>query len=448
MSTETLQHRVENLVLDAGPLITQPASQLQQLAEKFYTTPGVYRELKDESVRAQLIVWGDRLIVRHPKKEAIEAVVDFARLTGDSTVLSQNDLHVIALAYEIDIEANGGINNFRKFPGEIRPMDKVRIAEERKKWEERKKLKDLETIEKDDEKNDEEVEGPKFDEDGFEIVVNKKKSKPKPQSQHKTTEPVFEPVENPSATESVPQEEDLNAEYDDDDDDGEWITPDNIESVISREDDKEEVEKEENVEQISCALASGDFAAQNVALQMGMNLMNTMSGLQIKRVRNYMLRCHACFALVPIPKDNTPKHFCPSCGGPTLRRIAVSVNAATGKITPHLKKNFVWRTRGNIYSMPSPLSKKTTKKLGNKGHQHRGNSKLDTEFYAEDQREYQQAIKTAKWQQRQNEKAMEDFIGGGSADNYISPFFTGGDVKTVHVKVGRGKFANQSRKKH
>lgn len=446
MSKEVGKHRVENLVLDAGPLITQPASQLQQLAEKFYTTPGVYRELKDESVRAQLIVWGDKLVVRHPKKEAIEAVIDFARLTGDSTVLSHNDLHVIALAYEIEIEANGGVNKFRKFPGEIRPVDKARMEEERKVWEEKRKLQKASQSTEENQDND---KGPKYDEDGFEIVVSKKKVKNQQQNQLSIVqEPAAEPVDQESSSEATSKEEDLNAEYNDDDDDGEWITPDNIETVIAKEGDKEEVEKEVSVEQISCALASGDFAAQNVALQMGMNLMNTMSGLQIRRVRNYMLRCHACFTLVPIPRDNTPKHFCPSCGGPTLRRIAVSVNAATGKITPHLKKNFVWRTRGNVYSMPSPLSKKTTKKLGNKGHQHRGNSKLDTEFYAEDQREYQQAIKTAKWQQRQNEKAMEDFIGGGSADNYISPFFTGGDVKTVHVKVGRGKFANQSRKKH
>lgn len=457
MSTESPQYKVRNLILDAGPLITQPASQLQQFAEKFYTTSGVYEELKDESVRAQLIVWGDNLIVRNPKKAAIEAVVEFARLTGDSTVLSQNDLHIIALAYEIDIESNQGTNRFRKFPGEIRPEDKTRIEECKKKWEEKKKLEDgqiatqaLQQVE-----DEEKEKGPKFDDDGFEIVVSSKKgSKSKklpvsPIAVIAVSEPVDEEKEIKYSTDTTKEEEhDLAAEYNDDDDDGEWITPDNLEKVIANEDDREEVEKEETVEQIKCALASGDFAAQNVALQMGMNLMNTMSGLQIKRVRNYMLRCHACFALVPIPKDNTPKHFCPSCGGPTLRRIAVSVNAETGKITPHLKKNFVWRTRGNVYSVPSPLSKKTTKKLGNKGYQHRGNSKMDTDFYAEDQREYQQAVKSAKWQQRQNEKAMEDFIGGGSADNYISPFFTGGDVKTAHVKVGRGKFANQSRKRH
>lgn len=442
--TTAVKHNVENLILDAGPIITQPASQLLQIADKFYTTPGVYNELKDESVRNQLIVWGDRLQVRHPKKPSIEAVVSFAKLTGDSTVLSQNDLHIIALAYELEVESNNGVSNFRTYPGEIRPEDAIRIATQKKIWEE-ERLKKAEERKNNPEVQEEAENDNRFDDDGFEIVKSKKKGKkstPVVIPQEKIKEEVKEIKEEP-------KEEDLEADYNEEDDDGEWITPDNLQETLLKDENAERVEVQtpENV-QIKCALATGDFAAQNVALQMGMNLMNTMSGLQIKRVRNYMLRCHACFTLVPIPKDNTPKHFCPNCGGPTLRRIPVSVNSETGKITPHLKKNFQWRTRGNVYSIASPLSKNTAKKYGSKGFQHRGNDRLNTDFFTEDQREYQQAVKNAKWQHRQNEKAMEDFIGGGSADNCISPFFTGADVKSVHIKVGKGRFANQSRKKH
>lgn len=462
MSEQKMQHKVQNLILDAGPLITQPASQLQQLADSFFTTPGVYNELKDETVRNQLIVWGDTLKVRHPKKASIDAVVHFAKLTGDSTVLSQNDLHIIALAYEIDVESNNGICRLRKYPGEIREEDRAAIAEAKHRRE--LKAKELQQNDKsgvsqevaaDVEENEEEANGKQFDADGFEIVTRKSKKGRKPKQEPKV-EPQTEPEIKEVSTENTDEnanneanEEKLEAEYDEDDDCGDWITPDNIAATIAKEEDSEEVEAEAtSATKSPCALASGDFAVQNVALQLGMNLMNTMSGLQIRRLRNYMLRCHACFALVPIPKDNTPKHFCPSCGGATLRRVAVSVNSETGKITPHLKKNFQWRTRGNVFSMPSPLSKNTSKKYGNKGYQHRGNDKMDVGFFSEDQREYQQAIKNAKWQQRQNEKAFEDFIGGGSADNFVSPFFTGADVKQVHVRVGKGRFANQSRKKH
>lgn len=442
-----MSHKVQALILDASPLITQPATQLQQFADEFFTTPGVYNELKDEQARHQLIVWGDKLKVRHPKKESIAAVIAFAKLTGDSHVLSQNDIHIIALAYEIDIEKNNGVNRLRKFPGEVRPEDKERLEKEKKEKEERIKARAASTIIENKE-DDVAVE----EDDGFQIVTNKKwtrKHKPSPQPVIAETEKIEkEETAKEGKDESTNKEEDLEAEYDDDDDDGEWITPDNIVEVMYKEENGEEIEAEKDLEtKIPAALASGDFAVQNVTLQLGLNLMNSHSGMQIKRVRNYMLRCHACFKLVPIPKDSTPRHFCPSCGGPTLRRIAVSVNSQTGEITPHLKKNFQWRTRGNIYSMPSPVSKKSTKKYGNKGYQHRGNERMNNEFFTEDQREYQQAIKTAKWQQRQNEKAYEDFVGGGSADNCISPFFIGADIKPVNVKVGRGRFANQSRKK-
>ena len=460
MSEQTVQHKVQNLVLDAGPLITQPASQLQQLADCFFTTPGVYNELKDEAVRNQLIVWGETLKVRHPKKASIEAVVHFAKLTGDSTVLSQNDLHIIALAYEIEVESNNGVCRLRKFPGEVREEDRQFIEESKRKREQKWRESQLanQSIAVQEEEDKEESSGKKFDSDGFEIVVRKSKKGRRPakqqqeevaQSESVVLEAAKDEINEPANEEA--NEEKLDAEYDEDDDCGDWITPENIAATIAKEENSDEVEAEaDNLTetQSPCALASGDFAVQNVALQLGMNLMNTMSGLQIRRLRNYMLRCHACFTLVPIPKDTTPKHFCPSCGGATLRRIAVSVNSETGKITPHLKKNFQWRTRGNVFSMPSPLSKNTSKKYGNKGYQYRGNDKIDTGFFSEDQREYQQAIKNAKWQQRQNEKALEDFIGGGSADNCISPFFTGADVKQVHVKVGKGRFANQSRKKH
>lgn len=439
------KHNVQNLVLDAGPLITQPATQLQQFADNFYTTPGVYNELKDETVRNQLIVWGDKLQVRQPKKASIEAVVNFAKLTGDSTVLSQNDLHIIALGYEIDVETNGGVCRLRTFPGEIRPEDKILLEQQKKAREELKAAEANSNVQV--KEDSEESNERKFDDDGFEIVTRKTN---KGKKNITKVEPV--PLKDDNKIDEQKREaEELSAEYNEEDDDGDWITPDNIAETMAKDEKLREgvlAEADSKTEsKIASALSSGDFAVQNVALQMGMQLMNTMSGLQIKRLRNYMLRCHACFTLVPIPKDNTPRHFCPACGGATLRRIAVSVNSETGKITPHLKKNFQWRTRGNIYSMASPLSKNTTKKYGNKGYQHRGNDKMDGSFFSEDQREYQQAIKNAKWQQRQNEKALEDFIGGGSADNCISPFFTGADVKSVHVKVGRGRFANQSRKK-
>ncbi|GMG21336.1 unnamed protein product [Ambrosiozyma monospora] len=124
MTESQVKPTINTLVLDAGPLITQSASQIQRYAEHFFTTPGVYNELKDEFARSQLILWGDKLTVRHPKPESIKAVVRFAQLTGDHAVLSQNDLHILALAYEMEVELNGGAWRLRTYPGEKKEFKK------------------------------------------------------------------------------------------------------------------------------------------------------------------------------------------------------------------------------------------------------------------------------------------------------------------------------------
>ena len=59
-----------------------------------------------------------------------------------------------------------------------------------------------------------------------------------------------------------------------------------------------------------------------------------------------------------ICKDSSRK-FCPSCGGPTLLRASVTISSPrAGPNTPavqvHLKKNFQFKTRGTIYSIPAP----------------------------------------------------------------------------------------------
>ena len=59
-----------------------------------------------------------------------------------------------------------------------------------------------------------------------------------------------------------------------------------------------------------------------------------------------------------ICKDSSRK-FCPSCGNPTLLRASVTISSPNaGPNTPamqvHLKKNFQFKTRGTIYSIPAP----------------------------------------------------------------------------------------------
>jgi RNA-binding protein NOB1 len=82
---------------------------------------------------------------------------------------------------------------------------------------------------------------------------------------------------------------------DSDDGEGEWITPTNVGLHKSREVGllpKAELEKEVDVIGVGCMTA--DFAMQNVLLQMGLNLVGS-EGKRIQKVKNWVLRCHACF---------------------------------------------------------------------------------------------------------------------------------------------------------
>lgn len=473
MEKMTQNKPVEALVLDATPLITQPATALQQFASVFYTTPGVRAELKDEHTRNQLLLWGDALQVRQPKQKYVDAVSAFAKLTGDYSVLSMNDVHIIALAYELECEKNGA-DKLRKYPGEklageetkeykprrynsyeepeeTVPEDDdgfqtvVRKKKVSRKWryKQRAEKKDSETQETEKEEQKEE------EKDDAQNVSNIEETGHQEEKSEDNSENAQEIEQVESNTEAANEaESSLTQEYNEEDDDGDWITPENLQEELLK-DNNEVVQDTQQSEAIAVALSTGDFACQNVTMQIGLKLMNYVSGKQIKRVRNYMYRCHACFAMSPMLKDGQPKHFCSKCGGNTLLRCAVSIDEATGKVTPHLKANFQWITRGQVYSIASPLSKNQKKQQGNRGYQHnkenRHKNLQEPLILREDQKEYAQALKDSAWHRKKSEKMLQEWIGGGSADNYMSPFST--NYRTSGVKVGRGRNANAVKSK-
>ena len=99
-----------------------------------------------------------------------------------------------------------------------------------------------------------------------------------------------------------------------------------------------------------------------------------------------------------ICKDSTKK-FCPSCGNPSLLRASVTAKAPTADdSTPalevHLKKNFVYKTRGTIYSIPAP--KPGSSKTGS------GEGLI----LREDQTEYMRATKRLDGKREREEKRM------------------------------------------
>lgn len=91
---------------------------------------------------------------------------------------------------------------------------------------------------------------------------------------------------------------------DEDDGEGEWITPSNVALHKSRalhlipdEGVNGGKGKGRAAELIKVGCMTADFAMQNVLLQMGLSLVG-VEGKKIDRVKTWVLRCHACFKYV------------------------------------------------------------------------------------------------------------------------------------------------------
>ena len=86
---------------------------------------------------------------------------------------------------------------------------------------------------------------------------------------------------------------------DSDDGEGEWITPSNVAIHKSRALDLLPgsglgAKRTKRDQPIGSGCITADFAMQNVLLQMGLNLVG-LEGKRIEKVKNWVLRCHACF---------------------------------------------------------------------------------------------------------------------------------------------------------
>lgn len=61
------------LVLDRSPLLTTPYGKIKSFnATNYYTVPLAKEEVKDETARAALQIWGSELRVRQPVAKSIE----------------------------------------------------------------------------------------------------------------------------------------------------------------------------------------------------------------------------------------------------------------------------------------------------------------------------------------------------------------------------------------
>ncbi|KAL2342770.1 hypothetical protein Fmac_004055 [Flemingia macrophylla] len=97
----------------------------------------------------------------------------------------------------------------------------------------------------------------------------------------------------------------------------------------------------------SVACITGDFAMQNVLLQMGLRLL-APGGAQIHQLHRWILKCHACYTVTA----EIGRIFCPKCGnGGTLRKVAVTVNE-NGIVLAARRPRVT--LRGTKFSLPLP----------------------------------------------------------------------------------------------
>ncbi|KAI1421911.1 Nin one binding Zn-ribbon like-domain-containing protein [Xylaria sp. FL1777] len=439
---------IHALILDAGPLIKNdpPVSTLLAQAHDLYTIPSVVSEIRDAATRSRVeTTLLPFLKLRSPRPASIKFIVDFARRTGDLDVLSKPDIHLMALAYELECEMNGGDWRLRKTPGQKGVNGKSPAQLEKEKEEGSKDPESPNEVPVEESQNIE--ESAKVEENITEEVpalhpVEAAASSIEQAQPTIEQENITETLESLSleqsatptvhfATEDITIDEAQvqggEEEEDDDNDEEGWITPSNLKKHQVKD---QLVQPEQPVQRVlKVALLTSDYAMQNVMLRINLNLVS--SGLaRITRVKTWVLRCHGCFQIT----RDTSKQFCPRCGQPTLTRVSCSTDQA-GNFNIYLKKNFQWNNRGNVYSVPKPVHGSANGKARGPGG---GKNGWGRELiFAEDQKEYE---RKSTEQRRTKQRDLMD-------DDYLPSILSGNRQSGPgKIRVGAGRNIN-SRKR-
>lgn len=229
---------VHTIVLDAGPILKNvpPLSTLLAQAEELVTTPAVVGEIRDPVARSRVeTIYLPFLKQRTPSPKSVQVISEFARKTGDRAVLSKVDIEVLALAYEIECERNGGDWRLRSVPGQKRVNGKPPAKEE---------VVAAENIATETEDAVETVENPQDDDESKPAVTvddvdevtnaladsNIAENSSENGAENSTLENSTQ--EGTDADDSVEEEE-----GEDSDGGGEWITPSNIKKKQARDEE-------------------------------------------------------------------------------------------------------------------------------------------------------------------------------------------------------------------
>jgi rRNA maturation endonuclease Nob1 len=211
---------VHTIVLDAGPILknTPPLSTLLAQCDEIITTPSVVSEIRDPDARLRVeTLYLPFLKQRSPTPKSFNIISEFARKTGDRSVLSRTDIEVLALAYEIECEKNEGDWRLRSVPGQKRINGKPPVKEETE--EAKPEDAEVEAI----------TEGVKET-----TVADALEESPKEEEVAATneTEEVAEVAVEVAAEEDEDEDQDADEA---DSDGGEWITPSNYKKRLAED---------------------------------------------------------------------------------------------------------------------------------------------------------------------------------------------------------------------
>lgn len=140
---------IHTIVLDAGPILKNapPLSTLLAQSEALLTTPSVIAEIRDPDARARVeTLYLPFVKQRAPAPNSVRVLSEFARKTGDRAVLSKTDIEVLALAYEIECERNGGDWRLRSVPGQKGVNGRPPVKEEKEEGEDGEKDEEVHKI--------------------------------------------------------------------------------------------------------------------------------------------------------------------------------------------------------------------------------------------------------------------------------------------------------------
>ncbi|XP_046917945.2 RNA-binding protein NOB1 [Dermatophagoides farinae] len=307
------QKKVQHLVTDSGAFILN--CPLQDYGETIYTIGDVINEIKDEKTRQSLQILPYELKYREPTDEDVKFVAYFAKKTGDFNQLSTTDIRLIALTVRLEKEINQGVN--------LKENPDIKILPTKSSNSNSLTVKDLEMFGYD-------IKNAAIDSiQNFGDNEMQEIDKVLPENDEETT----------TKSDSLPVG----------DQDG-WITEENFEEIRDKLMGIKFDEDEDDDDELNIACITGDFAMQNVLMQMGLNVVSPKDGLHIRQTRQYILRCHACGRINP----STATKFCKYCGNcRTLKRVAITINN-DGTVKMHINFKRPIRIRGTKYSLPMP----------------------------------------------------------------------------------------------